>query len=196
MAEGGLGFDANRDVRENGDEGFHLTPLVANRLDFQMQMVFPAGLGVVDDVGTDPDAARHGGPNVANGAAIGIGTGKERLGTLAFDFLEIELHHPSEALVDPLDQAERRGDDHQIVCSRGHEGQFASGRLRFFQRLFGQLPVGDILQGSDDTERGPAGSSGHRFGAGVDPTPFAVTRSKSVFRGDERFVSGNLFFDG
>ena len=60
-AEGLLRLDARSDVSFDGDEVFQLALFVAHRLEFELQVVFAAGFGVIDDVGGKTFASDEGG---------------------------------------------------------------------------------------------------------------------------------------
>ena len=181
-AKGVLGFDAGGDVGLDGDEVLQFSAFVANRLDFQMDVVLATALGVVGEFDGQTLAAFDGGADAADEARVGIGPAEERIRTLAGDFLEGVFHYADERLIDPLDGSVGAGDDDEVVGAGGDERQLAGGGLAFAEGLIGALALGDILDRADDAD-GSAGAAGGREAAGpdVEPAPGTVGGPDAVF---------------
>ena len=184
-AELGLGFDAGGDVGLDGDEVFDVAAGAADGLDFEVEVVFAAGLGVVDDVGADALAARHGAADAGDGADAGVGADHEVGGIFPDDLVEGIFHDAAERLVGPLDAAVGGADEDGVVGFGGDEGEFAGFGLGFAEREFGFAAGGDVLDGADDAGGAAVGAGGDGFGAGVDPAPVAAAGADAILGLDE-----------
>jgi len=113
------------DVGQNRDERLEGPVGVLDRLDLQMEVIFAAGLGVVDDIGADALAAGHSGAHADDGAGIGFRADHEVGGVFAEHVVQGVFHDAAEGVVDPLDAAVGRADDDRVIGLRGDEGEFA-----------------------------------------------------------------------
>jgi|GEM_PF-3812663 len=194
-AEHLLGFDAGGDVGFDEDEVLELAGLVADGLDLEAKVVFAAGLGVVDDVGGEALALRHGETDTFDDGGVGVGPVHEIGGRFADDLVEGVFHDAGEALVDPLDGAVGGGDEDGVVGLGGDEGEFAGFGLGFAEGLFGFAAGGDVLDGADDAGGAAGGGGGDGFRTRVNPAVFAAFGSDAVFGFDERGDAAELGFD-
>jgi hypothetical protein len=184
-AELGLGLDAGGDVGLDGDKILDFPGGAADGLDFEVEVVFAAGLGVVDDVGADAEAARHGGADTDQGADIGLGADEEVGGVFADDFFEAVFHDAAEGFVGPLDAAVGGADEDGVVGLGGDEREFAGFGLGFAEGELGFAAGGDVLHRADDAGGAAIGAGGDGLGAGVDPAPIAAAGAHAILGLDE-----------
>ena len=194
-AEHLLGFDARGDVGFDRDEILELAGLVADGLDFEAEVVFAAGLGVVDDVGGETLPLGHGEADAFDDGGVGVGPVHEVGGRFADDLVERVFHDAGEALVDPFDGAVGGGDEDGVVGLGGDEGELAGFGLRLAEGLLGFAAGGDVLNGADDAGGAAGGGGGDGFGACVNPAVFAALGADAVFGLDERGDAAELGFD-
>jgi len=111
-------------------------------LDLHRRPVFPAALGVVEDLGADrlpgPDPLAHEGAD----GGVGLRPLEQRPGVVADRLAGLVAGDPGEALVDPLDPAAGVGDDHRLLGPAGEElepaGVAADGLARRADRVRGR----------------------------------------------------------